>query len=85
MCSISWKFVLIKQLIKARVPVMESTESGGTCCKLYSPTVYDLAGSKNFQTLRCVKARVQNLMKSGIQNLICMHFNLSFCKNHNEV
>ena len=32
--------------------------------------------------LRCVKARVQNLMKNGIQNLICMHFNLLFCKNH---
>ena len=30
MFSISWKFVLIKQLIKARVPVMEGTESGGT-------------------------------------------------------
>ena len=35
--------------------------------------------------LRCVKARVQNLMKNGIQNLICMHFNLLFCKNHHEI
>ena len=30
MFSISWKFSLIKQVIKARVPVMESAESGGT-------------------------------------------------------
>ena len=30
MFSISWKFTLIKQLIKARVPVMESAESSGT-------------------------------------------------------
>ena len=29
MCSMSWKFVLMKQLIKSRVPVMESVESGG--------------------------------------------------------
>ena len=28
MFSISWKFALIKQVIKARVPVMESAESG---------------------------------------------------------
>ena len=35
--------------------------------------------------LRCVKAWVQNLMKNGIQNLICMHFNLLFCKNHHEI
>ena len=35
--------------------------------------------------LRCVKARVQNLMKNGIQNLICIHFNLLFCKNHHEI
>ena len=37
------------------------------------------------QLLRCVKAWVQNLMKSGIQNLICMHFILLFCKNHHEI
>ena len=34
MCSISWKFALIKQfnlwLDKARVPVMKSAESSGT-------------------------------------------------------
>ena len=30
MFLISWKFAHIKQVIKARVPVMESTESGGT-------------------------------------------------------
>ena len=30
MLSISWKFALIKQVIKARVPVTESEESGGT-------------------------------------------------------
>ena len=30
MLSIKWKFALIKQLIKARVPVMESAETGGT-------------------------------------------------------
>ena len=35
--------------------------------------------------LRCVKAQVQNLIKNGIQNLICMHFNLLFCKNHHEI
>ena len=35
--------------------------------------------------LRCVKARVQNLMKNGIQNLICIHFNLLFHKNHHEI
>ena len=29
MFSISWKFALIKQVIKARVPFMESLESGG--------------------------------------------------------
>ena len=38
-----------------------------------------------FYSLRCVKARVQNLMKNGIQNLICMHFNLLFCKSHHEI
>ena len=38
-----------------------------------------------FEELRCVKVRVQNLMKNGIQNLICMHFNLLFCKNHHEI
>ena len=31
-----------------------------------------------YASLRCVKARVQNLMKNEIQNLICMHFNLLF-------
>ena len=30
MFQISWKFALIKQLVKARVPVMKSAESGGT-------------------------------------------------------
>ena len=37
------------------------------------------------KVLRCVKGWVQNLMKNGIQNLICMHFNLLFCKNHHEI
>ena len=41
--------------------------------------------AKHIQILRCVKARVQNLMKNGIQNLICMHFDLLFCKNHHEI
>ena len=35
--------------------------------------------------LGCVKSRVQNLMKNGIQNLFCMSFNLFFCKNHYEI
>ena len=39
----------------------------------------------NHKHLKCVKARVQNLMKNGIQNLICMHFNLLFYKNHHEI
>ena len=34
-----------------------------------------------FSILGCVKARVQNLMKNEIQNLVCMHFYLLSCKN----
>ena len=46
----------------------------------------DIKGlSKKSLALGCVKARVQNLMKNGIQNLICMHFNLLFYKNHHEI
>ena len=48
-------------------------------------SIKNYTGSTSNALLRCVKARVQNLMKNGIQNLICMHFNLLFCKNHHEI
>ena len=53
--------------------------------KSYTECHKDKKGIKKAVKLRRVKAQVQNLMKNGIQNLICMHFNLLFCKNHHEI
>ena len=40
---------------------------------------------RDSQVLRYVKAWVQNLMKSGTQNNVSMHFNLLSSGNLNEI